>query len=441
MWYAGGRQTKKGATMKKCLTKSIRIPQSSFANVVQVAVPPLAAVLSDVKSAFFGLCVSAGKQVLASMMETDRVALCGPKGRPDPERHAVRGGHTRSWVTLGGRRVAMSRPRARLVAGEELSLPSFGWAEKHDPLNEATLAAIAAGVSTRRYAGALDALPAGELQGSVCRSSVSRRFVALSAAQLGEHFSRRLEKLDLPVVLVDGIHFRERIVLIALGIDSEGGKHILGLCEGSTENATVVKALLADLVERGLDPERLRLWVIDGAKALARAIRELFGEAALVQRCQVHKMRNVLEHLPEQVRPSVRRAINDAWMSRDPVLALKQLERLARSLEREHPGAAKSLREGLDETLTVQRLGIDRALYLTLRSTNPIENLNGAVAHHTRNVKRWRGGEMVLRWVGAALLQARSGFRKVRGMRDMPKLCAALDRHSNRSVNNERKVA
>lgn len=427
--------------MKKSLTKSIRIPQCSFANVVPVAVPPLAAVLSDVKSAFFGLCVNAGKQVLASMMEAERVALCGPKGQPDPDRRALRGGHTRSWMTLGGRRVPMRRPRARSVAGEELSLASFGWAEKRDPLNDATLAAIAAGVSTRRYEGTLDRLPAGEPHGSVSRSSVSRRFVALSAAQLGEHFSCRLE-LDFPVVLVDGIHFRERIVLVALGIDFEGGKHVLGLREGSTENATVVKALLADLVERGLDPERSRLWVIDGAKALRRAIRDLFGEAALVQRCQVHKLRNVIEHLPEHVHASVGRAINDAWNSRDPALALKQLERLARSLEREHPGAASSLREGLEETLTVQRLGIDGALYLTLRSTNPIENLNGAVAHHTRNVKRWRDGQMVLRWVGAALLQATGGFRRVRGMRDMPKLCAALDRqHSARTATTERKVA
>lgn len=428
--------------MKKSLTKSIRIAQCSFANVVPVAVPPLAAVLSEVKSAFFGLCVHAGKQVLASMMEADRVELCGPKGRPDAQRRALRGGHTRSWLTLGGRRVAMRRPRARSMADEELGLASFQWAEKRDPLNDATLAAIAAGVSTRRYAGTLDRLPAGELQGSVSRSAVSRRFVALSAAQLNECFSRRLEELDLPVVLVDGIHFRERIVLIALGIDSQGGKHVLGLHEGSAENATVVRALLSALVERGLDAERSRLWVIDGAKALRRAIRDLFGEAALVQRCQVHKLRNVLEHLPEQVHASVRRAINDAWNSRDPALALKQLERLARSLEREHPGAASSLREGLEETLTTRRLGIDGALYLTLRSTNPIENLNGAVAHHTRNVKRWRDGQMVLRWVGAALLQASGGFRRVRGMRDLPKLCTALDRHrSAQALNAARKVA
>jgi transposase-like protein len=433
---------KKGATMTKSLTKSIQIPQCSFSNIVPVLVPPLAAVLSDVKSAFFGLCVCTGKEVLAAMMEADRAQLCGPKGRPDPDRRASRGGHTRSWVTLGGRRVAIRRPRARAVAGEELSLESFRWAAGADPLNEATLAAIAAGVSTRRYASTLDRLPAAEAQRSVSRSTVSRRFVALSAARLAEWLSRSLKELELAVVLVDGIHFRDRVVLVALGIDAQGEKHVLGLREGSTENATVVRSLIADLIERGLDPERPRLWVIDGAKALRRALRDHFGEAALVQRCQVHKLRNVLEHLPEHVRPSVRRAMRDAWMSRDAELALRQLERLARSLAREHPGAAGSLREGMEETLTVQRLGIDGALLRTLRSTNPIENLNGAVAHHTRNVRRWRDGQMLLRWIGAALLEATRGFRRVRGHRDLPKLCAALKRrHGAPTVAAERKVA
>jgi len=428
--------------MKKSLTKSMQIPQCSFANVVPVSVPPLAAVLSDVKSAFFGLCVQTGKEVLAAMMESERVQLCGPKGQPDPDRRAGRGGHTRSWVTLGGRRMAIRRPRARALAGEELSLASFGWAAGADPLNEATLAAIAAGVSTRRYRTTLDALPGQEVQCSVSRSAVSRRFVALTAKRLGEWLARDLGKLDLAVILIDAIHFRDRIVLIALGIDTKGDKHVLGLREGGTENATVTRALIADLLERKLDAERPRLWVIDGAKALRRAIRDVFGEAAAVQRCQVHKMRNVLEHLPEHVRPSVRRALRDAWNSHDPVLALRQLERLARSLAREHPGAAGSLREGMEETLTVQRLGIDGALARTLRTTNPIENLNGAVAHHTRNVRRWRDGQMLLRWIGAALHEATRGFRRVRGHRDLPKLCAALQsHHAEHVVSVERKVA
>lgn len=428
--------------MKQSLTKSIRSQRCAAHDVVRVTVPPLAAVLADVRSAFFGLCVHTGKEVLAAMMEADRVGVCGPKGRPDPERRASRGGHTRSWVTLGGRRVAIRRPRARAVAGEELSLASFGWAAARDPLNEATLSAIAAGVSTRRYATTLDALPARDAQCSVSRSAVSRRFVALSAKRLTEWLSRRMDKLDLPIVLIDGIHFRDRVVLVALGIDAKGEKHVLGLREGCTENATVVRALISDLIDRGLDAERARLWVIDGAKALRRAIRELFGEVALVQRCQVHKLRNVLEHLPEHVRPSVRRAMRDAWASGDAALGLRQLERLARSLAREHPGAAGSLREGMEETLTVQRLGIDGALARTLRTTNPIENLNGAVAHHTRNVRRWRDGQMLLRWIGAALHEATRGFRRVRGHRDLPALCAALQRHhAAHTVPVERKVA
>jgi len=428
--------------MKKSLTKSMQIPQCSFAKLAPLPVPPLAAVLSDVKSAFFGLCVQAGKEVLGAMMEADRVQLCGPKGRPDPVRRANRGGHTRSWVTLGGRRTAIRRPRARVLEGEELSLASFRWAAGDDPLNEATLAAIAAGVSTRRYAGTLDALSAQHAQRSVTRSSVSRRFVALSAARLTEWLSRSLGELDLAVVLVDGIHFRDRVVLVALGIDAKGDKQVLGLREGSTENTAVVRALIADLTERGLDPERPRLWVIDGAKALRRAIRDHFGETALVQRCQVHKLRNVLEHLPERLRPSVRRAMRDAWGSRDAELGLRQLERLARSLAREHPGAAGSLREGMDETLTVQRLGLDGALARTLKTTNPIENLNGAVAHHTRNVRRWRDGHMLLRWIGAALHEATRGFRRVRGHRDLPRLCAALQRHiAEHTMSVERKVA
>ena len=236
-------------------------------------------------------------------------------------------------------------------------------------MNEATLSAIAAGVSGRRYGATLDRLPEGERESAVSRSSVSRRFVALSAKRFSEWLSRSLAGLDLPVVLVDGIHFRERVLLVALGIDSEGHKHVLGLCEGSTENVTVLKALLADLIERGLDPEHPRLWVIDGAKALRRALREFFGQTVLVQRCQVHKLRNVLEHLPERLRPSVRRAMNDAWNSSSTELGLRQLDRLARSLAREHPGAAASLREGLEETLTVLRLGIEGALLRTLRST------------------------------------------------------------------------
>lgn len=422
----------------KSLTKSIRTKFAAQDVHVQLSLP-VAGVLRDVRSAFFGLCVNAGKAVLGAMMEAERTALCGAKGVPDPGRTAYRGGHTRSSVVLGGRRIGIRRPRARaLQAAQELSLPTFEWATQCDPINAATLGAIAAGVSTRRYQTTLDPLPASEPQSSVSRSAVSRRFVALSAEQLSQWLSRRIE-VELPAVMVDGIHFQDRVVLLALGFDAQGNKHVLGLWEGTTEKTAVVRALLGNLIERGLNPDTPRLWIIDGGKALRRGILEVFGASALVQRCQEHKRRNVLEHLPEELHPSVARAMRDAWQSKDPVLARRQLERLANSLAKPHPGAAASLREGMDETLTLIRLGVEDSLYKTLRTTNPIENLNGRIAVHTRNVKRWRDGHMVLRWIAASLDEARRGFRAVRGYRDMKRLAVALARAT--APNDKLKVA
>jgi putative transposase len=322
-----------------------------------------------------------------------------------------------------------------------LELPTFAWASGTDPLDMATVASIAAGVSTRRYAGTLDELPEPEESLSVSKSSVSRRWVALSQAQLHEWLSCSLKELDLPVVMIDGIHFRERVILVALGIDTKGNKYVLGLREGSTESTRVVRSLLSDLVERGLNADRARLWVIDGGKALRKAIVDCFGRLALIQRCQEHKRRNVIEHLPEQLHASVGRALRDAWEGANAELAKKQLIRLANSLHAQHPGAAASLREGLEETLTVQTLGITGALYRTLRTTNPIENLNGSIAHFTRNVKRWKDGQMLLRWVAGALTQAKGRFRKLRGHRDMKFLLAALKPDALPTTKAERKAA
>ena len=424
----------------KSRTKSVRPIEVADDVHVQLSLP-VAGVLRDVHSAFFGLCVEAGKAVLGAMMEAERTALAGPKGCPDPARTAYRGGHSRSQVVLGGRRITIARPRVRATAAGELSLPTFTWAAQADPLNRATIAAIAAGVSTRRYQTTLDRLPAAEAQSAVSRSAVSRRFVALSSAQLAAWLARRLDGIDLPVVMIDGIHFRDRVVLVALGFDAQGKKHILGLREGSTEKTAVVRSLLSDLIDRGLNADRARLWVIDGAKALRRAITEVFGHTALVQRCQEHKRRNVLDHLPDELHASVGRALADAWQSTDAALAKRQLERLANSLAKNHPGAAASLREGLDETLTLITLGIDGALYRTLRTTNPIENLNGLIAHYTANVKRWRDGEMLLRWIGAALTEARRGFRAVRGYRDLKRLTIALEQRVNDTSTIRRKAA
>ena len=408
---------------------------------VQITLP-VQGVLQDVKHAFYGLCIQAGREVLAKMLEADRVALCGAKGVPDAARRAVRGGSTGSQVVLGGQRIVIKRPRARAVDAGELELPTFAWAASADPLNAATMASIAAGVSTRRYAGTLDELPAPHQALSTSKSAVSRRFVGLSQQQLDAWLTRPLGELDLPVVMIDGIHFRDRVILVALGIDAQGNKHVLGLREGSTEATRVVRSLLSDLIERGLDAQRMRLWVIDGAKALRKAIVECFGATALVQRCQEHKRSNVLEHLPEELHAGVNRSLRDAWEGKNAALAKKQLLRLAASLQSRHPGAAASLKEGLEETLTAQALGMTGALYRTLRTTNPIENLNGLIAHYTRNVKRWKDGLMTLRWVASALSDAAQRMRKLRGHSDMKSLTSALELRAPReAVVAERKAA
>jgi transposase-like protein len=429
--------------MGKTVTKSIVCQPEVDAGAVNAAIPGrVLSALRIAKEAFFALCVETGKEVLATLMEQERTSLCGVKGVPNPERRAVRGGHTTSRVTLGGRRIEVRRPRARSVQGAEVSLPSFAWAANRDPLDAHTLDAIAVGVSTRRYARSLDALPEQIVQSSTSKSAVSRRFVALSCERLKSWLSRSLAQLDLPVLMIDAIHFRSHIMLIVLGIDTEGRKHVLGMRQGATENTAVVRDLIADLIERGLAAEVPRLIVIDGARALRRAIAECFGDRVLVQRCQVHKLRNVREHLPQELHASVKKAMCDAWACTDAELAKRQLERLAHSLERSHPSAARSIREGLDETLTLTRLGVDGALYKTLRSTNAIENLNGLTTGYLRNVKRWRDGAMLERWVGAALIEVVRGFRKIRGCRDFKHLVTAIKvRCESSSQPTARKVA
>ena len=286
--------------------------------------------------------------------------------------------------------------------------------------------AVACGVSTRKYARSLDSLPEEIDERSVSRSSVSRRYVALTTKQMTTWLTTPLGDRHFPIVMIDGIHLGDHLVLIALGIDTKGKKQVLGLREGDTENSRVAKALLRDLVERGLDPERARLFVIDGAKALRSAIRKIFGDLGVVQRCQLHKQLNILGHLPDGMQESVKAILKEAWSLCDAKLAKARLKRLASSLETDHPGAAASVREGLDETLTLQGLGIEGTLYRKLRSTNGIENLNSGIAAYSKNVKRWRGGSMVVRWVSAAIVEAEKKFRRVQGWRDIEKLVRAL---------------
>ena len=278
----------------------------------------------------------------------------------------------------------------------------------------------------RKYRRSLEEVPEDLCERSTSKSAVSRRFKARTEKQLEAWFRRSLADLSLTAIMIDGLHVDDHIVLLALGIDEGGHKHILGLWEGATESKAVCQALLRDLLSRGLDADRAYLFVIDGSKALRSGIKSIFGVGTPIQHCQEHKKRNVLDPLPKHIQPSVRKAMNDAYASANVASAKRQLGRLVNRLEDDHPCAAASLREGLDETLTVKSWEIGGPLERTLSTTNAIENLNGRIRDTTRRVKRWRNGKMILRWVGASLSEAEKGFRKLRGYRSMPRLVAAL---------------
>jgi putative transposase len=282
------------------------------------------------------------------------------------------------------------------------------------------------GVATRQYARSLEPVPPTMVSRGTSKSAVSRRFVAKTAAQLAAWRSIALDAFDLVALLIDGVHIGEHCIVVALGIDHTGRKHALGLWDGSTENAAVCQSLLADLQSRGLRTDRSLLVILDGSKALHKAVTQTFGSAALIHRCQVHKLRNILEHLPEGQRPWVRAIVARAYKQVDVTTARRLLQDLARRLEDRYPSAAASVREGLDETLTICALALSDRLRQSLATTNAIESLISRTRHVKRNVKRWRGGQMVLRWTAAAILEAVKGFRRLKGHKDMPKLVAGL---------------
>ena len=358
-------------------------------------------------------------------MEEDRTALCGARYAHEPDRAASRAGSVASEVVLGGRKVALRRPRVR-AGGHEVSLPTFQVMAQADPLNRRVVEQMLVGVATRQYARSLEPLPPTVTIRGTSKSAVSRRFVAKTRAQLEAWQSTSLDALDLVGLLLDGVHVGEHCLIVALGIAADGEKHALGLWEGSTENATLCQSLLANLQSRGLRTDRSLLVMLDGSKALRKAVRDTFGDAALVQRCQVHKLRNVLDHLPERQRPLVKARLQRAYRCTEVAPARRLLLDLVRRLNTDHPSAAESVKEGLDETLTVLGLHLSEALRRSLVTTNAAESLISRTRQVQRNVKRWRGGQMVVRWVAAGVLEAVKGFRRLKGYKAMPQLVAAL---------------
>jgi putative transposase len=386
---------------------------------------PLVDLLVDTRTELLELAITSGLKVLQTMLEEDRTAICGPRYAHQAERIASRGGTVSSEVVLGGRKVALRRPRVR-ANGQEVGLPTFQLMANEDPLNRRVVEQMLVGVATRQYARSLEPMPATMTTRGTSKSAVSRRFVAKTTAQLEAWRATPLDELDLVGLIVDGVHLGDHCLVVALGIAADGQKHALGVWDGSTENATVCQHLLANLQQRGLRTDRSLLVILDGSPALRKAVRAVFDKAALIQRCQVHKMRNVLDHLPEQQRPWVQTVMRRAYQSSDVKTATRLLQDLARRLEKEYPSAAESVREGLEETLTVIALKLSLRLQRSLATTNAAESLISRTRHVKRNVKRWRGGQMMLRWVAAGMLEAVKGFRRLKGCGDMPTLVTAL---------------
>jgi transposase-like protein len=372
--------------------------------------------------------VAVGLDVMAEFMEADVTEVAGPKGKHNATRAAYRHGHEQAAVTLGGRRVAVSRPRVRSVEGTEVHLESYDTFASTDLLTAQTVAAMMTGLSTRRYERALE--PVGtevtKKASSTSRSSVSRRFVAATAERLAEFRSRPLDDAKWLVIFIDGFDFAGHTMVGALGVTTDGTKVPLGVVEGSTENKTVVRGLVAGLRDRGVDDRDGILFVLDGAKALRGAVKDVFGDKALVQRCRLHKERNVADHLPEAERPWVLAKMRRAWKNPNADEAERALRGLAGQLERINPHAGGSLREGLAEMFTVTRLGVRGALLATVMSTNPVESMIEIVRAHARNVKHWQPGDMRLRWAAAGMLEAAKQFRRVKGYSQLPQLASAI---------------
>ena len=416
--------------MNKTYQKSvIDVPDALETAMPEHVNVAMAEIAGSMQEGLLALAVGAGLQVMAALMQADVTALAGVKGKHDIDRTAVRHGHEYGSVTLGGRRVPVERPRVRAADGSgELPVPSYELFSSTEILGRMAMEKMLAGLSTRRYPVGLE--PVGEqvveVATSTSKSAVSRRFVAMTETALADLLGADLSRLDLVALMIDGVHFAESCCIVALGIGIDGTKHPLALIEGSTENATLVSELLVDLRERGMDVTRPMLVVLDGSKALRKAVIDVFDKPVMA-RCQLHKIRNVKDKLPQRLRGPVGSKMRIAYHADSALEAEAKLLTLARELDVTHPSAAASLREGMADTLTVLRLQVPPTLARTLRSTNAVESMISICRSHAGNVKRWRDGTMALRWCAAGMIEAGRQFRRVNGHLHLPVLRCALE--------------
>jgi transposase-like protein len=427
---AAGESRKQGATAK-----------DAVAQVMQQLVLPLIVGIEATKKGLMSFVHQMGLLALGELLAVEAAEIAGPKGKRNGGRTANHWGSASTVLPFGGRHVIVERPRVRRKGGGEVALPSIEAFRAADPLAARVMEQIVLGVSTRGYERSLEPAPEEVKSRGTGKSAASRALIEKTTEKVTDFLTRRLEEVDLVAMFIDGIEVAKKSVIVALGVTTDGTKVPLGLWIGSTENAVVATELLQNLLERGLRVDGPVLFAIDGGKGIRKALRDVFGDRAVVQRCQVHKVRNVLEHVPEARRAYVRRQMREAYKSKSDKTAKKLLLQLASWLESNgEDSAAASLREGLDETLTVLRLSLPQTLRRTFSTTNAIENMNGTLRKVCRNVKRWQGESMIRRWIALGISEAQSKFRRVKGHEQMSSLVSAL-RPAPISVEVDKKVA
>jgi putative transposase len=384
---------------------------------------PLAGIVSMLQEGVGHLMREAGLMLMMGVMEEEVRHIAGERSVPNADRQASRWGKERGYCVVDGQKVPIQRTRLRDKANHEVRLGSYELFQRSGPLEGAVWEKMMRGLSTRNYGPVVKDFATAY---GIEKSAVSEHFIEASKEKLKALMERPLGDLKLCAVLIDGTPFKGRQMMVALGIGNDGTKTVLGLREGATENTAVVSGLLSDLVERGLDFNIPRLYILDGGKALATAVKKQAGEAAFIQRCQVHKKRNVIDHLPEEYKTDVKRKLQNAYSMVEYTDAKRALERLHRELMDINPSAARSLEEGMEETLTVHRLRVPQQLRRTLSNTNVIESAFSIVETVCRNVKRWRDGDHIERWIASGLLVAERQFRKVIGYREIPMFTASM---------------
>lgn len=404
-------------------------------------VMPMVAGMQVAKTGLLAFVHAVGRAALSEVFEEEVARVVGPKGKRVVERKAHRWGSTSTPLPFGGRDIVVERPRVRTKDGREVRLPLIEELRRHDPLPERVAEQILVGVSTRGYERSLEPVSSGTKTRRTKKSSASRALVEKTKEKMSAFLGQRLDKLDLIALFVDALEVASHTVVVALGVTTDGTKVPLGLSLGSTENAAVCTTLVQSLLDRGLKVDDRILCVIDGGKGIRKALRDVLGDRAVVQRCQVHKLRNVRDHLPESRKGYVSGQMREAYKSKTAKVAKRRLLQLASWLAKNgEDDAAGSLREGLDETLTVLKLDLPPKLSRFFATTNPIENMNSTIRRITRNVKRWRDGSMIRRWVALAIVEAQKKFRRVKGHVHMPALVAAL-RADEATIEEEAKVA